>query len=286
MSTTLLALALTCAVPAPELRVGVTLHAYGSWAANVVGDAPVEVRPILPPGVDAATYQPRPEEVRRLADLDAVIVNGLGHDSFVDALLTAAARPSLRVITPGAHLTLLPGAHGEAVNPHTFLSFGLAIQQTHAIATALAELAPRHAATFHANARAYARELRALRADAVRRLRSAATRRVVTVHDGYGYLLQELGVEVVAVVEPAHGVTPSAKEVAVLLELMRRQSVKVLLTEDRFPAALVELLSAQGAVQVGVLSHVASGEHGARKFTQEMKANVDVLARLLGGGES
>ncbi len=286
MSITALALALACVLPAPsapELRVGITLHAYGSWTAAVVGDTPVEVRAILPAGLDAATYQPRPEEVRRLADLDAVIVNGLGHDTFVDALLKAAARPALRVIAPGRDLPLIQGAHGEAINPHTFLSFGLAIRQTHAIADALAELAPRHAATFRKNARAYAGQLRALRADAEQRLKDVRTRRVVTVHDGYGYLLQELGLEVVAVVEPAHGVVPSAKEVAILIDLLKRERVDVLLTEDRFPPAIVDLLRAQAGVRVGVLSHVASGEHGADKFVREMRGNVDVLASLLGG---
>lgn len=285
MSITPLALALLASTTAPvEARVGVTLHAYASWTAAVVGSAPIEVRPILPEGLDAATYQPRPEEVRRLADLDAVIVNGLGHDTFADALLAAAARPALRVIAPGQDLPLLPGAHGEATNPHTFLSFGLAIRQTHAIAEALAELAPRHASTFRANARAYAGRLRAQRSAAERRLATTRTRRVVTVHDGYGYLLQELGLEVAAVVEPAHGVVPSAKEVTVLVELLRREKVEILLTEARFPAALVDLLKAQAGVRVGTLSHIGSGAYTADKFEREMQANVDVLVELLGGG--
>src|SRR5262249_38731041 len=67
----------------PPLKVGITLHPYYSWVKNVVGDAPVEVRPILPGEVDAGDYQPRPEDIQKIADLDAIVVNGVGHDDFI-----------------------------------------------------------------------------------------------------------------------------------------------------------------------------------------------------------
>src|SRR5262249_57825172 len=53
------------------LKVGVTLHPYYSWTKNVVGETGVEVRPILPGEVDAGDYQPRPEDIQKIADLDA-----------------------------------------------------------------------------------------------------------------------------------------------------------------------------------------------------------------------
>ena len=69
--------------PAP-LKIGVTLHPYYSWTKNVVGALPgFEVRPILPGEVDAGDYQPRPEDIKKLADLDAIVVNGIGHDDFI-----------------------------------------------------------------------------------------------------------------------------------------------------------------------------------------------------------
>ena len=45
---------------ASTLRIGVTLHPYYSWTANVVGKLPgYEVRAILPGDIDAGDYQPR-----------------------------------------------------------------------------------------------------------------------------------------------------------------------------------------------------------------------------------
>src|SRR4029450_13856191 len=74
------------------LKIGVTLHPYYSWTKNVVGDLPgYEVRSILPGEIDAGDYQPRPEDIKKLADLDAVVVNGIGHDDFIFPMIRASA---------------------------------------------------------------------------------------------------------------------------------------------------------------------------------------------------
>ena len=57
------------AKPSGTLRIGVTLHPYYSWTANVVGNLPgYEVRALLPGDIDAGDYQPRPQDIKRLAD--------------------------------------------------------------------------------------------------------------------------------------------------------------------------------------------------------------------------
>src|SRR5262249_14765945 len=55
-----LALAPSALAGQTKLKVGVTLHPYYSWTANVVAGTDVEVRAILPGEVDAGNYQPRP----------------------------------------------------------------------------------------------------------------------------------------------------------------------------------------------------------------------------------
>ena len=71
------------------------------------------------------------------------------------------------------------------------------------------------------NAADYARRLRVIKAKAAAQLAEAKVTRVVTVHDGYGYLLQEFGLEVAGVVQPAHGLTPSASELRDMVRLLQ-----------------------------------------------------------------
>jgi zinc transport system substrate-binding protein len=270
------------AAPAGPLKIGVTLHPYYSWTKNVVGDAPgVEVRPILPGEVDAGNYQPRPEDIKKLVDLDAIVVNGIGHDDFIGGMIQASGNARVAILRPNEATPLLRSVRGGAVNSHTFISFTNAVQQSYAIERALAALRPDLAVAFHEHARAYAERLRKIKADAAQKLANAKVTRVVTVHDGYSYLCQEFGVEVAGVVEPSHGLVPSAAELGDLIGLLEREKIKVVLSEETFPDKLLGLLRAVPGVKVYVITHIASGEYTADKFEKEMAKNADTLVAAL-----
>jgi zinc transport system substrate-binding protein len=271
------------ALPAGSpLAIGVTLHPYYSWAKNVVGDAPgVEVRSLLPGDVDAGNYQPRPEDIQKLAGLQAIVTNGLGHDDFINDMIKASGNAGLAVLRPNEGTPTIRAQHGGSINSHTFISFTNAIQQTYAIEKALSALRPDAAEKFRANAGEYAKRLRLIKAGAAQKLAAAKITRVVTVHDGYSYLCQELGIDVAGVVEPAHGLVPSAQELAAMVELLEKEKIRVVLTEETFPDKLLEVLRAAGDVKVYVITHIASGEYTADKFEKEMQKNVDTLVQAL-----
>ena len=116
------------AAPRP-LKIGVTLHPYYSWTRNIVGDTPgVEVRGVLPGEIDAGDYQPRPDDIKKLADLDAIVINGIGHDDFILDMIKASGNKQLIVIRPNDVTPTMRLKNGNAVNSHTFISFGNAIQ--------------------------------------------------------------------------------------------------------------------------------------------------------------
>jgi len=265
----------------PPLKVGVTLHPYYSWTKNVVGDTGVEVRPILPGEVDAGDYQPRPEDIKKLADLDAIVVNGVGHDDFIFDMIKASGNTKLVVIKPNDGVPLLKAANGGTVNSHTFISFSNAIQQTYAIAKALSALRPDLADTFQKNAADYARRLRAQKSAAAAQLVNARISRVVTVHDGYGYLMQEFGIDIAGVVEPAHGLVPSAQELAAMVDLIKREKIRVVFSEESFPEPLLKVLRDEGGARVYLISHIASGPYSADKFEVEMQKNTDSMVKAL-----
>lgn len=266
------------------LRVGVTLHPYYSWVANVATGTNVEVVPILPGEIDAGNYQPSAKDIARIAGLDALVINGIGHDDFVGEMVRASGNTHLVLIKVNDGTPLLPGAHGEAANPHTFLSFTNAIQQSFLIARELGKLRPALATKFQDNAHAYARRLRAIKSAAAAKLVNPKITRVVTVHDGYSYLLQEFGLELAGVVQPAHGLTPSAAELQKMIDLMKREHLQVVLTEASFPKPLLKTLQDATGARVYVISHIATGTYSADEFERVMQQNVDTLVRALTQG--
>jgi zinc transport system substrate-binding protein len=270
------------AQPKPTLKIGVTLHPYYSWTKNIVGDLPgYEVRSILPGEIDAGDYQPRPDDIKKLVDLDVIVINGIGHDDFVMPMLKASGNKKIVIIRPNETTPQIHAAHGTSVNSHTFISFTNAIQQTYAIQKAIAALRPQDAVALQRNAGEYARRLRLIKSKAAQQLAEAKITRVVTVHDGYGYLLQEFGLEVAGVVQPAHGLTPSAAELRDMVKLLQREKIRVVFSEETFPAPMLRVLEDEGGVKVYVITHIASGDYTADKFEREMQRNVDTMIRAL-----
>ena len=270
------------AEPVHTLRIGVTLHPYYSWTSNIVGALPgYEVRAILPGEIDAGDYQPRPEDIKKLVDLDAIVLNGIGHDDFIMPMIKASGNTKLVIIRPNETTPQLHAAHGTGVNSHTFISFTNAIQQTYAIQKALAALRPADAAALQRNAAEYARRLRVIKSKAAERLAEAKITRVVSVHDGYGYLLQEFGLEVAGVVQPAHGLTPSAAELRDMVKLLQREKIRVVFSEETFPEAMLKVLRDEAGVKVYIITHIASGAYTADRFERDMQRNVDTMIRAL-----
>ncbi len=272
--------------PKPEaagsrLRVGVTLHPYFSWTSNVATGLDIEVVPVLPGEVDAGNYQPSPDDIAKLGQLDAIVINGIGHDDFIRDMIKASGNTKIVVIEANAATPLLPSAHGDAKNSHTFISYTNAIQQSRLIAAKLGELRPALAAKLKVNASAYADKLRSIQSDAAKRLATAKIKRVVTVHDGYSYFLQEFGIEVAGVVQPAHGLVPSAKELGDMIELIKKEKITVVLTEEDFPEKLLATLREATGAKVYVISHVATGDYYPDKFASEMAFNAGTLVRAL-----
>lgn len=269
-------------------RFGVTLHPYYSYVASIVGDR-AEVVPVIPAGFNPHAYEPRPDDILRIGSLDAIVLNGIGHDDFATRMIAASSRPTLPVIEANAEVPLLPAAGmaaraaGKVVNPHTFLSITGASLQVATIARELGRLDPANAGTYTANARAYARRLRLLRADALGRLSGAGgvRLRVATIHGAYDYLLREFGLEVAAVVEPAHGIEPGPAQLAETIGTLRKLDVQVIFSELDFPSAYVETIRRETGIRLYAFSHISHGAYAADLFEREMKRNLDTLVQAM-----
>ncbi len=122
-----------------------------------------------------------------------------------------------------------------------------------------------------------------MKSKAAARLVNARVNRVVTVHDGYGYLMQEFGIDIAGVVEPAHGLVPvGARSWATMVDLLKREKIPVVFSEESFPEPLLKVLRDEGHARVYIISHIASGAYTADKFEIEMQKNVDSMVQGAG----
>ena len=269
------------------LRIGITLHPYYSFVSNIVGDL-AEVVPLIDSNANPHGYSPQPDDMIRMTSLDALVVNGIGHDSWAFEILDAAGvADELVLIHANDGVSLIPVAgdpSGEkVVNPHTFISTTAAIQQVYTIARALGELDPGNARAYRDNARRYALEIRRLRAEFDTQIAELdlADFRCATMHSGYDYLLQELGLQVTAVIEPRHGVEPSARQLADTVARINDADINVLFAEKFFASQLAETIQSETGVKMYSISHISSGPYTPERFIADMRENLATLARAI-----
>jgi len=269
---------------AAKLRIGITLHPYHSFVANIVGDR-AEIIPLIDSDANPHGYAPQSDDMIRITSMDALIVNGIGHDSWAFEILDASGMADeLPLIYANDGVSLIPIAgdnSGEKiVNPHTFISTTAAIQQVYTIARELGELDPDNTSFYRDNARQYALNIRKLRAEFDQKVTGTDLSKfaAATMHSGYDYILQELGLQVTAVIEPRHGVQPTARQLADTIDRINGAQVNVLFAERYFASKLSDTIRDATGVKMYSISHISSGPYTPGKFIDEMRENLDTLA--------
>lgn len=263
-----------------RLTVGITLHPYYSFVANIVGDK-ADIVPLIDAGYNPHNYNPQPDDMKRAQSLDVLVVNGIGHDQWAFEIMEASGGSGVPYIYANDAVSLIPvaGVADQSVNAHTFISTLTAVQQVYEIARRLGELDPDNAEEYLRNSRAYATRLRRLKAEYTNEIAKldASNFRSATMHGAYGYLMQEFGLQVHSVIEPRHGVEPTARQLAQTIDDIRAAGVNVLFAEKFFAGKLADTIQAETDVRVFSFSHISDGEYSATLFEDEMRYNLDSL---------
>lgn len=275
-----------------NLSIGVSLHPYYSWVKNIVGEI-AKVTPLIPPDSDPHTYQPMPVDLEHLQNLDILIVNGVGHDEFVNPMLKAVDHKGLKIIDTSKGLPLLPSYslhyafEGDnqkvSYNSHTYIGVTSAIQQIQMVARELGKLCPDQAKMYKKNARTYAKKLRKMLSAALSKIDTIDTNtlRIATVHDGYAYLFQDLGIEVAAVVQPRHGIEPGARQLQDTIKRIKRAKVNILFAELDYNKKYVDIIFQETGCRIYKLSHISGGEYTKDFFEQAMQKNLNDIIQAL-----
>ncbi|MBX2847198.1 MAG: zinc ABC transporter substrate-binding protein [Acidiferrobacterales bacterium] len=270
-----------------KLNIGITLHPYYSFVSNIVGDR-ANIIPLIDAEANPHGYTPQAQDMKRILDMDVMVVNGIGHDAWAFEIIEAAGgKDSLALIFANDGVSLIPVVGSvsdeKVVNPHTFISTVAAIQQVYGIARKLGEIDPVNADFYRQNSRQYALTLRKLRGEFEALIGGVdlAGFRCATMHSGYDYILQELGLNVSAVIEPRHGVEPTARQMADTIDRINAAEVNVLFAEKYFASKLSETIQDATSVDVYSISHISSGPYTAEKFELEMRDNLVTLANAI-----
>lgn len=268
---------------ATDGRLPVVASFYPLYEAAVrVGGERVAVTNLTPAGVEPHDLELSPDQVDAL--LDASVVLYLGHD-FQPAVQAIAEQRQEGTLDLLAGLDLQP-ATADAVDPHVWLDPVLMGDIVDAVRDELSTVDPAGEAAFRANADVYRAEIAALDRRYRDGLSGCARDLIVTSHAAFGYLAAEYGLrqEAIAGIDPS--AEPDPARLAELADLVEREGVTTIFTEELASPAVAETLGRETGAKTAVLNplegltqdEVAAGA----TYVSVMDENLAALREALG----
>ncbi len=255
------------ASPDTRVKVVVTLPVFTSMVQAIGGDR-VTVTSIVPPGVEAHTYQPTPSNVRDVADARMVFVNGAGLEEWLRPLIESAGGERVPVYELSLGLTPVDG------NPHFWLDPTHAVHYAQRIAQGLSEHDLNGADHYRANLEKYTGEIQAFDDWAKGQIAEipAERRKLVTFHDAYPYFASHFGLQLVGFVEKSPGREPSPQELTDLVNQIKAQQVPAIFAEPQFNPKLAETLASEAGIKTATLYSDTPPE--GQGYLEMMRSNV------------
>jgi ABC-type Zn uptake system ZnuABC Zn-binding protein ZnuA len=237
-----------------SVRVVTTTTVFADMVASVGGDL-VEVTSLVPKNGDVHTFEPKPADIRAVAQADLLVMNGLGLDNWLEKTIANASEEGTPLVKLGVDLPsvqLLPGEEPGTQNPHLWLNVKYAELYVDRIVAGLQAADHAHSEQYQRQGAAYRDRLEELDRWVRDRVASIPepNRKIVTFHDAFPYYAREYGITIVGVAVQAPGQDPSAGDTAALVEAIRAAGVKAIFSEAQFPAKLVEQLADETGTKV------------------------------------
>jgi ABC-type Zn uptake system ZnuABC Zn-binding protein ZnuA len=214
-----------------------------AWLVEELGGERVSVHALVPPGASPHAFEPRPSDLRRVAEARLFVSAGRGVDDWV---------ASIAVAEGPAPLVLLD-ALGPGQAPHFWLDpIAVRDDALPVLQAALVAADPDGREHYAARRRAFAHILSALDHEIRSALTGVLRRPVVPLHDAWGAFATRYGIPMLPPVEQRAAEEPTPRTLARLADAARTGGAVAVLVEPQLPpaaaAALAEALGVPSVV--------------------------------------
>lgn len=256
--------------------------------AAVIGGDMITVESIVPIGGDPHTYEPTPSDVQLIARADAILINGLTFEGWINEMIAnSGSTAAVTRITEGLE-EIASEEYQNSSDPHAWMSAKNGQTYVANIRDALIRLDPKNAEAYRFNANIYGLQI----ADLDTYIQSQIARipqqkRVlITSHDAFRYYGRRYGIAVEATLGTSTDADVRTQDVARLTQLIRERKIPAIFVESTVNPKLIRQIANDNGVAIGGSLYADSlGEPGgeAGTYLDMLRHNTDVIvAGLLG----
>ena len=290
-----LALLAGSAGAADKIRVVATTTDLKALTEAVGGDL-VEVDALARGNQNPHDLEVRPSLMVKVRRADVIVLNGLDLDQWAEVVIQGANNPKVNPGAPGrvdasegilvleVPKTRVDRSMGDVHpmgNPHYTADPGMAPAVTANIVNGLARVAPQSRAAFERNRAAFLARLEQAQARWTEVLAPVKGARVVVDHSLWAYFLTRFGLVQAASVEERPGIPATPSHIVKLIELIKGERIKVILTVPWGDKKLAERIGQEGGAKVVLMAPAVGGVKGADDYIETVDYNVKTLAQAL-----
>ena len=280
---------------ADKIQVVATTTDLKALAEAVGGDL-VEVDALARGNQNPHDLEVRPSLMVKVRRADVIVMNGLEMDQWAEVVIQGANNPKVNPGAPGrvdasegilvleVPKTRVDRSMGDVHpmgNPHYTSDPGMAPAVTANILNGLARVAPQSRAAFERNRAAFLARLEQAQARWTEVLAPLKGARVVVDHSLWAYFLTRFGLVQVASVEERPGIPATPSHVAKLIELIKSERIKVIMTVPWGDRKLAERIGQEAGAKVVLMAPAVGGVKGADSYIETVDYNVKTLAQAL-----
>lgn len=229
--------------------------------ARAIGGSGADVTLLLPPGVEAHSFEPKPSDIARINEADIFIYTGKFMEPWAEDLVGGVANKRLLVVNAGKDVKLMleAGLHrgkaGAAPDPHIWLDFDNAKIMAGNISAAFSAKDPGNKEAYLRASAAYEGRLSALDSAYKSGLSACRTKEIIYGgHYAFGYLARRYGLNYMAAQGLSPDSEPTAKDLAALVEQIRKDKVKYVFYEELTSPKIASTISSETGAKMLPLS--------------------------------
>jgi zinc transport system substrate-binding protein len=253
-----------------KLLVITTLFPLYDFARAIGGDK-AEVTLLLPPGMEAHSFEPKPGDIVRVGKADLFIYTNRYMEPWAEDIISGIGSGRTLVIDASRGTRMLKagksdrhqhdGEHhgqgtdrdgsGEGMDPHLWLDFDNARVMVDTILAGFTARDPKNSAFYSANASAYKAKLTDL--DERYRTGLATCDKRIFLHGGhfaFGYLANRYGLRYESAYAISADAEPSPAKIAQLVSRIRAKGLHYIYTEELVEPRIAETIARETGVTV------------------------------------